>query len=83
MQYVLFRFENVLISSSVTKGLIREIHVEIVLSLKLTITDFQFGPVDNQVIVNVLSFVVSLTSCPVTYLSTSFSKAFVIADEKL
>ena len=66
-------------SSNVTNGFIREMHVDIVLWFKLLfhwLAASHFGHIDRNMVVNVLIFVVFLTTCPMTYLSTSLGKRF-------
>ena len=70
MQYFLFRCKNVPVSCNVSKRFIKEMHVDIVLSLKLLFHQFpssQFGHINLHMAVNVLIFVVFLTTCPMTY----------------
>ena len=79
MQHFLVRLANVPINSNVTKGFIREMHVDIVLQFKLFFHWFpasQFGHIDRHMVVNSLIFVVFQTTCPMTYLSTSLHKSF-------
>ena len=79
MRYSLVWFANVPIGSNVTKWLIREMHVDVMLWFKLLFHWFpasQFGHIDCNMVVNVLIFVLFPTTCPMNYLSTSLSKSF-------
>ena len=87
MQCFLIRFSNIPISSKVTKGFIREMHIDIKLWFKLLFYSFltasRFGHIDCHMVVNVLIFVVFFTTCPMTYSAPVSAKVFVTADEKL
>ena len=79
MQYFLFRCKNVPVSCNVSKRFIKKMHVDIVLSLKLSFHQFpssQFGHINLHMAVNVLIFVVFLTTCLMTYHITSLNKSF-------
>ena len=70
---------NVPISSNVTKWFIREIHFDLVLWFNLLFHWYpasQFGHIDRHMVVDVLMFVIFLTTSSMTYLSTSLSKSF-------
>ena len=81
MQYFLVRFANISISSNVSKGFIREMHNDIVLSFKLLfhwLPVSQFGHIYHHLVVNVLIFVALLTACQMTYLRTSLRKKLLL-----
>ena len=79
MHYFLVWFGNVPLSSNVTKGVVREMHVDVMLWFKLLFhwfTALQFGHIDRHMVVNALIFLVFLTTCSMNYLSVSLSKSF-------